>query len=188
MRRYILVLCLSLYCVPGLRAQEAKKLDGIWELTVSPKKADSSISVKNKPLIIGQNGDKLTILDFHAIDRPTQGSLKDNTAEVPLHLSAKSDGKEERVTFTGSLQNGDLIGSAVINNETVDWKATRLASVWVCSHTNPVHATQSVEGIRELTQLHGCKGWHKLKSSNAQETIMAFTADKDKNMSPTKSD
>jgi hypothetical protein len=167
--------------VSGARAQDSDKLNGIWDLTISPKNADSGTAIKKNPVVIAQRGDKLTILDFHAIDKPTEGFVKNNTAEIPVHLPTNRDGKEERFTLKGSLENGELVGSAMINNEAVEWKARRLASVWVCSnHNNPVHAAESEDSIRKLSKEFGCKGWHQLRSSNAQKIIAALTADHEK--------
>jgi len=187
MCRHCVVLALSFLLLSSARAQDPEKLSGIWKFTISPKKETTKLNVedksdsaspKNGMLIIHAKGDKLTLLDFQAVDKPLEGSKQGTNVELPLQRQFTSkSGEKVRVTLKGLFEDNRLSGSVMIGDREVEWTATRLASVWACSnHTDPVHSAQSEDAMRKLTEKHGCKGWHRLRSENAEAIIKEFSS------------
>jgi flagellar basal body-associated protein FliL len=38
-----------------------------------------------------------------------------------------------------------------------------MGPIWVCSNHNPAHTATSAGQLQELSNLHGCAGWHRIR-------------------------
>lgn len=174
----LLALCVELNGSSNVVAQE--QLEGVWMLRLFPKDKQDSAPAATKWLLIGQEGEKLNVLDLQNTKKPLQGKIADGHFEFPLLLWDASSDKRATGELSGDVGSERLSGSVLLNNHEYEWKASKLASIWACSnHSDPVHTAQTEEEMRRSSDHNGCKGWHPLNSSNVKEAIAALKREND---------
>ncbi|MFC6861775.1 rhodanese-like domain-containing protein [Zunongwangia atlantica] len=128
MKKYLLIVTISLFCLQSCKKVEASEIDmispeemlermhkdDIQVLDVrSPKEFDDAHLFKAKNIILSENNDNSLFFDTLAKDKPVviYGKNKENTKKAIEIL--KDDGFEEVYELEGGIENWILLGGEV---------------------------------------------------------------------------
>jgi hypothetical protein len=165
MRRRQFIVGLPVLACSSSFAQDEQRINGVYELRVPYKGQGPDNGLKI--LMMRQVGGELKVRDLET-GQEYRGNVSGNNVTFPLFLgsmiSTPSIGATIRpYSFIGALTKTGLTGEVEAGGSKVEWHATRLTNVWLCSNHRPIHIAKSREEMVTYTKKNKCEGWRKAR-------------------------
>lgn len=150
---------------PKDRIQDKRSFAGFFKIAIEGDNGPHIMYV-----LLRRNLDTVELTELGTGDKLTGKIIQDPFSEVvAFRFEIVKAGRtiEATLALTRSLRDGSMrafLETPEKSNVKLTVQAS--ASVWACNnHSGPRHTTDSEDGMREMTDKYGCKGWHPLEES-----------------------
>lgn len=159
MQRRDFVLVVPMLVATGALARDEAKLDGVFELVLSPK---DQITKGKKYVIFRQDGGHLRVKDIETGELYL-GNVRGKEFAFPMVAYSENPPMYfEQAKYVGAWNELGIAGTVrTKGGEEFQWVASRLTSVWQCSNHHPYHVARSREEIVKFTKERHCEGWRR---------------------------